>query len=74
MKKLFFVLVVLVSLTSCGSRNFNVRVCSGDGISYTETWIECDSLQMVSTNEAFIWIDGQKMRIFGDRGIKPESN
>ena len=73
MKKILFVLGILISLTSCG-RKFNVRVCSGDGISYTETWIECDSLQMISTKEAFIWVDGQKMKIFGDRGIKPESN
>jgi hypothetical protein len=74
MKKLMFVLVVFFSLTSCGGRNFNMRVCSGDGIAYTETWIECDSFQMVSRNEAFIWVDGQKMKIVGDRGIKPETN
>lgn len=74
MKKLIFVLAVLFLLTSCSGRKFNLRVCSGDGIAYTETWIECDSFQMVSRNEAFIWVDGQKMRIFGDRGIKPETN
>lgn len=74
MKKLIFVLGILFLLTSCGNRQFNVRVCSGDGIAYTETWIECDSFQMVSRNEAFIWIDGRQMKIFGDRGIKPESN
>jgi len=74
MKKLIFVLVVLVSLTSCNGRRFNLRVCSGDGIAYTETWIECDSFQMVSRDEVVIWVDGQQMRIFGDRGIKPETN
>ena len=73
MKKILFLALVLVSLTSCG-RKFNMRVCSGDGIAYTETWVECDSFQMVSTDEALIWVDGQKMKIFGDRGIKPETN
>lgn len=74
MKKFIFVLGVFISLTSCSNRKFNLRICSGDGIAYTETWVECDSFQMVTRNEAFIWVDGQKMKIFGDRGIKPESN
>ena len=74
MKKLILVFGILVTLSSCGGRKFNVRVCSGDGIAYTETWIECDSIQMLNRNEAFVWIDGQKMKIIGDRGIKPETN
>jgi hypothetical protein len=73
MKKILFLSLVLVSLTSCG-RKFNMRVCSGDGIAYTETWIECDSFQMNSEFEADIWVDGQKLHIIGDRGIKPETN
>lgn len=74
MKKLTLIFLGIVFLTSCGGRKFNMRVCSGDGIAYTETWIQCDSFQMVSSDEAFIWIDGQKMKIVGDRGIKPETN
>ncbi len=73
MKRILFILSVLFLLTSCG-RNFNMRVCSGDGIAYTETWIECDSFQMISNTEALIWVDGQQMKIIGDRGIKPETN
>lgn len=51
-----------------------MRVCSGDGIAYTETWIQCDSFQMVTNTEAYIWVNGTKMKIIGNRGIKPESN
>jgi hypothetical protein len=28
---------------------------------------------MISHNEAFIWSDGIKMKLIGDRGLKPES-
>jgi hypothetical protein len=73
MKKILFLALVLTSLTSCG-RKFNIRVCSGDGIAYTETWIECDSFQMKTAFEADIWVDGQKIHIVGNRGIKPETN
>lgn len=74
MKNFFFLVISFIFLTSCDNRKFNMRVCSGDGIAFTETWVKCDSFQMVSNTEAYIWVDGAKMRIFGDRGIKPESN
>lgn len=64
----------LIFMASCHDREFNMRVCSGKDFTYTETWIKCDSFQMISQTEAFIWVDGKKMRILGDRGIKPETN
>lgn len=77
MKNLIFFLISIFFLTSCNTRNtrnFNMRVCSGEGIFYTETWVKCDSFQMVSNKEAYVWVDGVKMKIVGDRGIKPETN
>lgn len=82
MKKIITLTSTLILLTSCGEgrvgilnkRQFNLRVSSGEFLNYTETWLECDSFQMVSQTEALIWVDGHKMRILGDRGIKPESN
>jgi hypothetical protein len=73
MKKLILI-SILISLISCKNRNFNMRVCSGDGFSYTETWIECDSFQMKTLTEAEIWVDGHKMKIIGNRGLRPETN
>lgn len=74
MRNFSFLVIFIILLSSCENRNFNMRVCSGDGIAYSETWIKCDSFQMVSNTEAYIWFDGTKMKIVGDRGIKPESN
>ena len=82
MKKIITLTSILILLASCdegrvsilNKRQFNLRVSSGEFLNYTETWLECDSFQMVSQTEALIWVDGHKMRILGDRGIKPESN
>lgn len=74
MKKIITICLFATLLTSCNRHEFTVKVCNGEGFLYTETWVECDSFQMVSTDEAVIWVDGQQMRIFGDRGIKPETN
>lgn len=82
MKKIITLTSILILLASCdegrvgilNKRQFNLRVTSGELLNYTETWLECDSFQMVSQTEALIWVDGHKMRILGDRGIKPESN
>lgn len=79
MKKLILVFVTLPFLFSCenntlGGHKFNLRVCSGSGLLYTETWLECDSFQMISSTQASVWVDGTKMNVIGERGIKPETN
>ena len=77
MKKILFVLLTLSAFFSCmgprKKKNFTIGVCQGDNINYTVTYVECDSFQMISHNEAFIWSDGIKMKLIGDRGLKPES-
>lgn len=71
MKKLITILsITLLSLTSCDNREFKVIITNGYGLSYTETWLYCDSVQMISTTEADVWIDGKKMKIYADRGIR----
>ena len=39
---------------------------------YSLSSVDCDSFQMVSTKECFIWVDGTKMRVIGNP-IKPNS-
>ena len=74
MKTIIFTLSVFI-LTSCSEdRKFTMKICSGHDFTYNENWVRCDSFQMVTQNEAFIWVDGHKMKIIGDRGIKPMSN
>ena len=74
MKKLITILsIAILSLTSCDNREFKLIVTNGSGLSYTETWLYCDSVQMISTTEADVWIDGKKMKIYADRGIRIEN-
>ena len=71
MKKLITILsITLLSLTSCQNREFKVIVTNGSGIYTTETWLYCDSVQMISITEADVWIDGKKMKIYADKGIR----
>ena len=75
MKKIIILLSILsIFLISCNKKPYNMRVCTGSGLTYTETWLRCDSFQMISVTEAYIWSDGAKMHVIGDRGIRPETN
>jgi hypothetical protein len=49
-------------------------ISTGDGIAYTETRVECDKFEMINSKEAYIWVDGEKMKVVGSRGVKPHSN
>lgn len=73
MKKIIFLFTICLFLISCETRQFNIRVCSGTGLNYTETWIQCDSFQMVTLTEAYIWVDGKKMKVIGSAGLRPET-
>lgn len=74
MKILSILSIVILLTTSCQKRNFTLQVCTGHDFTYKETWIECDSFQMIDKNQAYIWHDGTKMKVIGDRGISPVSN
>lgn len=74
MKKLITILsIALLSLTSCQNREFKLIISNGNGFTYTETWMYCDSFQMISTTEADVWVDGKKMKVYADRGIRIEN-
>lgn len=74
MKKIITICLFATLLTSCSRHEFTVKVCNGEGFLYTETWVECDSFQMISPTEADIFVGKQKMRVIGTRGIRPMSN
>lgn len=74
MKKLITILsIALLTLTSCQNREFKLITSNGNGFTYTETWMYCDSFQMISTTEADVWVDGKKMKVYADRGIRIEN-
>jgi hypothetical protein len=76
MKNILKILIIVsICFTSCElTRPYKLIVCSGSGFTYQETWVRCDSFQMISTTEANIWCDGRKMHIIGERGIRPDTN
>lgn len=68
--KIFLILTFLsLSLVSC-QKKFKLTVSNGI---MSETWIYCDSFQMISEKEADIVVDGKTIRIKASNGIYPES-
>lgn len=64
MKAKLFLLLLLIFGCKANDTKYNWYV----QIRHTKTdytTIFCDSVQMVSQHEAYIWIDGQKSHIFG---------
>lgn len=70
MKKIIL-LSLIISMYSCSkSRNYRLTIVNGEGWTYSENFIYCDSFQMVSEKEAYIYVDGVKTRILATRFIK----
>jgi hypothetical protein len=71
MKKLMLVILLTFALISCSKKEPEPKL---EGwylrVEYDKGWswstIKCDSLQMVSKTEAFVWVNGKKVRIIGD--------
>jgi hypothetical protein len=74
MKKTILITMFTLSLISCEHKKFTMIISSGDGIAYTETRLQCDKFEMINSKEAYIWVDGEKMKVVGSRGVKPSSN
>ena len=67
MKRIILALLV-ISLLSCiktSEKREWALICSYNN-NWTSTTIHCDSLQMISTTEAFVYIDGKKIKIVGE--------
>ena len=71
-----YTLLALVFLTGCyqkSDRKMYVWLKYDSGLNYSSTKIYCDSVQMVSISEAYIFIDGVKQRVLAER-VRPCSN
>ena len=71
-----YILLALVFLASCtqrSEREMYVWLKYDAGVEYITTKVYCDSVQMVSISEAYIFIDGVKQRIIAER-VRPCSN
>jgi hypothetical protein len=77
MKKLTLISIGSILLASCtdmiSTKPFTVIVNTGTGLKFNQTHVDCDSFQMVSQKEIFIWNQKNKMRILGDQ-ITVQSN
>lgn len=56
------------------SKDYRVTVCNGSGLTYMETFIYCDSFEMISTKEVKIWVDGREQKILATDCIRVETN
>lgn len=56
------------------TRDYKLTVCNGSGITYMETFIYCDSFEMVSTKEVKFWIDGKEQTVLATDCIRVETN
>lgn len=72
-KKMHFALYILLTagLLSCSTEEKEPRKEQWYLYSYydngwSRTAMKCDSLQMISKTEAFIWVDGKKHKIVGE--------
>jgi hypothetical protein len=45
------------------SRDYKLTVCNGSGITYMETFIYCDSFEMISTKEVKFFVDGKNKQL-----------
>ena len=56
------------------SKNYKLTVCNGSGLNYMETFIYCDSFEMISTKEVKVWVDGREQKILATDCIRVETN
>jgi hypothetical protein len=69
MKKLISILLIVFLAVSCqeakNKKEYKFYLVTKSG--NFSTYINCDSVTMVSHTEAFIWVDGTKSKIVADR-------
>lgn len=66
------IILLAVALISCSkptvkNRPLSLVSVNGSGWERTTSYLKCDSVQMVSTSEAYAWVDGVKMKIVAEK-------
>ena len=56
------------------SRDYKLTICNGSGFTYMETFIYCDSFQMISNKEVKFWVDGKEQTVLATDCIRVETN
>jgi hypothetical protein len=55
-------------------RDYKLTICNGSGLTYMETFIYCDSFEMVSNKEVKFWVDGKEKIVLATDCIRVEDN
>ena len=56
------------------SRDYRLTVCNGSGLTYMETFIYCDSFEMISTKEVKFFVDDKEQTVLATDCIRVETN
>jgi hypothetical protein len=56
------------------TRDYKLTVCNGSGLTYMETFVYCDSFEMISTKEVKFWVDGKEQTVLATDCIRVETN
>lgn len=67
MKRYLFILIAMLFLFSCKEKQskykFIVSCSNGSGMNSSWYYIKCDSVKMLSTKKAEVYVDGTKLLI-----------
>jgi len=68
-----YLIIALISFTSCKQtqKRIILNVHNGEGFTETTTQFECDSFKMTSNQSADVWLNGRKMVIICNGHISP---
>lgn len=69
-----FLALIFYGLYLNSSRDYKLTICNGSNLTYMETFIYCDSFQMISTKEVKFWVDGKEQIVLATDCIRVETN
>ncbi len=74
LKSLLIFLAPIAAVVSGCSKGRNCELAiyyKAETVNLKATYVECDSFQMISNTEVYVWIDSTKMHVFSEIHIAP---
>lgn len=70
--QIWCILIIVIFISACNNsapkikQPFTLVSANGHGVSYSTSYLKCDSFQMLSTTEAYVWVGKNKMKIVAE--------